>query len=268
MNSKRKWMNNFPFQTLTVFGHRGFSAKACENTLPAFELIKKHSIPGVELDLHLCASGEIVICHDFSTGRVFSEDLQIKSTGYSRLKSLKIKDKCNISKSPDGLPLLTEVLDLLGKDVIWDFEIKSRALNNTELMEKTIGLIDQYGLRDQAIISSFNPFCIRTARKMGIRNTALIYSTDKDVYFFLRRGEGRIITKALLVKPDIRDLSRSWNSGILKKTPERILAWTADDPDLAESLYKQGVRGFIANDPKKILERLTLRRNDTTSGMN
>lgn len=253
-------MNNFPFSTLTVFGHRGFSAKACENTLPAFELIKKHSIPGVELDLHLCASGEIVICHDFSTGRVFTEDLEIKSTEYSRLKSLKIKETRNISGSPDGLPLLTEVLDLLGKDVIWDFEIKSKSVRNIELMEKTIRLIDQYGLREQALISSFNPFCIRTARKMGIRNTALIYSTDKTVYFFLRRGEGRIITKSLLVKPDINDLFRSWNSGILKKSPERILAWTADDPNLAESLYIQGIRGFIANDPEKIIKRLTLYR--------
>lgn len=249
-------MNNFPFKSLTVFGHRGFPSKAVENTLASFELIKKYSIPAVELDLHLCASGEIVICHDFSTGRIFNEDCVINTTDYSKLKSLKVNDKFKRGGSPTGLPRLTEVFDLLGSDIIYDLEIKSKNIKNHELIKKVIALADEYNLIDQSIISSFNPFCVRTAGRMGYRNTALIYSNDRDVYFFLRRGQGKIISHPLLLKPNVKELSYRWNSACVKKNPERILTWTVNNPDEAEILYKKGIRGFISNDPKKILDRL------------
>ena len=48
-----------------VYGHRGASGYAPENTLEAFELAAKQGAHGVELDVHLSRDGELVVAHGF-----------------------------------------------------------------------------------------------------------------------------------------------------------------------------------------------------------
>ncbi|MCA1753387.1 MAG: hypothetical protein LC641_01540 [Spirochaeta sp.] len=47
-----------------VFGHRGYAARAPENTCAGFQLAAKHNVPGIELDIHLSADGQLVVVHD------------------------------------------------------------------------------------------------------------------------------------------------------------------------------------------------------------
>ena len=49
------------FSRPLLFAHRGYSAKAPENTMAAFRLAWESGIPGIELDVHLCKSGEAVV---------------------------------------------------------------------------------------------------------------------------------------------------------------------------------------------------------------
>src|SRR5256885_896479 len=52
-----------------IWGHRGASFEAPENTLAAFRLAREQGADGVELDAQRCASGEIVVMHDESLAR-------------------------------------------------------------------------------------------------------------------------------------------------------------------------------------------------------
>ena len=47
-----------------IFGHRGASGYAPENTLEAFELAAKMGADGVELDVQIAKDGERVVAHD------------------------------------------------------------------------------------------------------------------------------------------------------------------------------------------------------------
>ena len=47
-----------------VWAHRGASAYAPENTLPAFALAVEMKADGVELDVHLTKDGEVLVCHN------------------------------------------------------------------------------------------------------------------------------------------------------------------------------------------------------------
>ena len=47
-----------------IYGHRGASGYAPENTLEAFELAAKMGAYGVELDVHVCKDGELIVAHD------------------------------------------------------------------------------------------------------------------------------------------------------------------------------------------------------------
>ena len=70
-----------------IFGHRGASGYAPENTLEAFELAAKMGAHGVELDVHICKSGELVVAHDETIDRVADGTGFIKDMTPSELKS-------------------------------------------------------------------------------------------------------------------------------------------------------------------------------------
>jgi glycerophosphoryl diester phosphodiesterase len=52
-----------------VFAHRGGSRLAPENTLAAFDRATAEGVDGLELDVHLSADGEVVVCHDAHVDR-------------------------------------------------------------------------------------------------------------------------------------------------------------------------------------------------------
>ena len=68
-----------------IFAHRGASAYAPENTLEAFDLAVKMGADGVELDIHLCRTGEIVVAHDETVNRVSSGSGRIRELSLSEL---------------------------------------------------------------------------------------------------------------------------------------------------------------------------------------
>ena len=49
--------------------HRGESADAPENTLPAFKLALERNTDGFETDIHLTADNVLICCHDANTFR-------------------------------------------------------------------------------------------------------------------------------------------------------------------------------------------------------
>ena len=52
-----------------VIAHRGASAYAPENTLPAFELAARQGADMIELDVQRSADGVLVVFHDDTTER-------------------------------------------------------------------------------------------------------------------------------------------------------------------------------------------------------
>ncbi|RIK34981.1 MAG: hypothetical protein DCC57_23815, partial [Chloroflexi bacterium] len=52
-----------------IIAHRGASAYAPENTLPAFDLARAMGVTEVELDAQLTTDGQIALCHDGTLAR-------------------------------------------------------------------------------------------------------------------------------------------------------------------------------------------------------
>ncbi|MEM7531008.1 MAG: glycerophosphodiester phosphodiesterase family protein [Chloroflexota bacterium] len=62
------------------FAHRGASAIAPENTMPAFEAALGMKVDGLELDVHCSKDGQLVVIHDFDLVRVGTIATSSKST--------------------------------------------------------------------------------------------------------------------------------------------------------------------------------------------
>ena len=71
-----------------IFAHRGASAYAPENTLPAFEKAVDICADGVELDIHLSRDSRLVVIHDEMLDRTTNGHGFVKDFTLAELKKL------------------------------------------------------------------------------------------------------------------------------------------------------------------------------------
>ena len=106
-----------------VFGHRGFSQDYPENTMISFRNCAVNPlIDGVELDVHMCRSGEIVVAHDFSLKRTAGLDTEIEDLSFDELRDIDVgsfKGKCF---SDARVPLLRDLFSEFGDRFYYDIE--------------------------------------------------------------------------------------------------------------------------------------------------
>ena len=69
-----------------IHAHRGASAYAPENTLPAFRLALEQKADGIETDIHLTRDGRFVVCHDDEIARTSNGQGKIQDMTVEQLK--------------------------------------------------------------------------------------------------------------------------------------------------------------------------------------
>ncbi|MFP4363261.1 MAG: glycerophosphodiester phosphodiesterase [Spirochaetia bacterium] len=235
-----------------LFGHRGYSAKAPENTLPAFELLLEHSIPAVELDVQMCATGELVVFHDFTLDRVTTGTGRIADTPWEKLSKLDAGKWFDPRFTGTKIPKLLEVFTLLGDSVYYDIELKEADIGKRRFAGKVLALIQDFGLEHHCMVSSFNPFTMRrfTALRSALPSS-YIFPSPPAVPPFFRNLWGRRFSRSIdVLKPNFAAITEKILKGPGKQAP--ILTWTVDDPNLATELLQKGIQGIISNDPLKI----------------
>ncbi len=237
-----------------LFGHRGYSSLAPENTLSAFRLCREHGIPGIELDVHRCASGELVVIHDSSLLRTAGLDARVEECDLSLIEGLDAGSWFGPSYAGERIPLLSEVFEDIGDSLYYDIEIKHSEKKPMRLESELVRLIAAYGLQKRVLVSSFNPFAVRVfgALSSGIP-TATLYGKDPEVPRLLRHGEGRFLSHTTILKPEHSQVNRF--SMLINKTlgGYAVIPWTVDQPEEAKRLLSLGVDGLISNRPGDIL---------------
>lgn len=100
-----------------VIGHRGACGYAPENTLASFTKALELNVDMIELDVHQCASRELVVIHDSTVDRTTNGTGAVVQKTYEQLSQLNAGDGQKI-------PTLPEVLDLVDRKAAIDIEIK------------------------------------------------------------------------------------------------------------------------------------------------
>ena len=76
---------------MKCIAHRGYSIDRIDNSIDAIQEAVHRSYDGIEIDVQLCASGEIVLFHDVYVGEQFISDLclnELKQLGICSLKDV------------------------------------------------------------------------------------------------------------------------------------------------------------------------------------
>ena len=233
-----------------LYAHRGYSSRAPENTLSAFEAARTAGIPGIELDVHRCASGELVVIHDHDLKRLAGYEGIVEECDWAVLSKLDVGVWKDERFRGERIPLMADVFDLIGDSLYFDIEIKSRGDRPGALEHQLLELIRARGLTERCIVSSFDPRTIALTKRLAPEiPTAVIYSSEHWVPLPLRLGQGRFIAHCDILKPHhakITPMGKLINERIMGY---KSITWTVDDPAEAERCLALGAAGLISNNP-------------------
>lgn len=236
-----------------MFAHRGCSSLAPENTMAAFKKARECGSPGIELDIHVCASGELVVAHDDTFQRTAADSRSVESLPYGEIKSIDIGSFFSPAFGGERPPLLDNVLEEFCPAMYIDIELKTRKTKNDPLPELLAETLRRFGEQAaQAVtVSSFNPFAILAFKKFCPHvPTAIIWCDDPEVPLILRRGFGRVLSRCDYLKPEHLQVNRfsHFMFSVLERRP--IVPWTIDAPAVAEQMTRNGCAGIITNRPQ------------------
>lgn len=139
-----------------VCAHRGFSAVAPENSLPAFGAAVALGAPEIEFDLWTSKDGEWVSIHDYSLDRVSDGSGYVWDYTLAELKEFDFGSK--FSEDFKGLSILTleEILQKFSCHVIMNIHIKTQEerggnpedIYSDEAIMKLISLVEKYDCKN------------------------------------------------------------------------------------------------------------------------
>lgn len=149
-----------------IWGHRGASGHAPENTLPAFALAAEQKADGIELDIQMTKDGEIVIIHDETVDRTSDRKGWVKDYTLAELKEM---DFSYGDLRYEGLriPTMQEVFELIQPgDLTINIELKTGICFYPGIEEKIIDMTHAFGMEDRVIYSSFNHYSILKIKEL------------------------------------------------------------------------------------------------------
>ena len=236
-----------------IFGHRGASAYAPENTLEAFKLAADMGAHGVELDVHICKSGELVVAHDETVDRVSDGHGLIKDMTLSELKALHF-NKTHPEYKDARLPTLQEVFQLLRPTGLRiNVELKNSYIDYPELEKKVIELAVKESMLNKLIFSSFNH-----------RSMLRVKEIDRNLYCGLLYEASLIKPWAYAVALGVDAIHPHYSEVITPggecaeahKAGIQVNTWTVNTRESLNAVLREGGDVLITNYPDVGLECL------------
>lgn len=225
-----------------VIAHRGASGYEYENSRAAFRRALMLDADGVELDVHATSDGAIIVHHDADIPGVGP----IAGLTWDQARQLRLRNG-------ELLPLLSEILDLVGDKDVW-VEVKSLPEQHDAQL---LAALDRGPAPERYAVHSFDH---RIVRRLGERRPGL------------RRG---ILLQARLEDPlsameavGATTLWQEWGQvdhDLVAKvhgTGATIIAWTVNEIGDLERMARLGVDGLCGNYPDRIRVAIAARMEE------
>ena len=229
----------YPPDRPLLFGHRGASAHAPENTLPAFILAADMGADGVELDVQRTVDGKLIVIHDRVLGRTEKATGVVHNWTFDNLRGLDVGSWYGPEYEGVIMPTPEEVVEAVGDRLLLNFDVvnDSPRLDGVETL--MVDLFRRLNLFDRAMISSFNPIVLWAVKKAEPR--IMIGAIWGDFLpWYLRWGWWRWLLRPHALHPQhtlvTTDLvTRAHARG------QRVHTWTVNDPDDIARMKRLGV---------------------------
>ncbi|WP_027394904.1 glycerophosphodiester phosphodiesterase [Aquimarina latercula] len=222
---------------MKIIGHRGAAGLVAENTVESIAEAFKYNVDGIEIDIHKCKSGELVVIHDETLERTTNGKGKVSEFTFQELKKYRTKEGYRI-------PTLNEVLDFVNAKCILNIELKGIGTAGPvlELLERQIK--DSDWDYDDFILSSFDHsqlFQIKSKTskfKLGVL-------TEKSIPSILKVA---VVLEAFSLHTPILSLQKEEVTSA-KNNGFKVYTWTVNDSSKIKSSKTWKVDGIITDFP-------------------
>lgn len=232
-----------------LIAHRGASAYAPENTMPAFKRLRQFACQFVEYDVMLTQDAIPVVHHDFSLARTTNKQAQLADCDYTMLQTLDAGSWFDRRFKSARIPSLQQVLQFLNKQHIHsNIELKSPDAKQDRLVEKVYEciLLNKQGDLSLPLISSFQWSLLVAMRDLSkeIPIGVLLDSWDETVFTYIQR------LRASSLHINVSLVSKERITHIKQQCPGlNIYAYTVNDRHVAHHCAAAGVDAIFSDHP-------------------
>ncbi|PKM65756.1 MAG: glycerophosphodiester phosphodiesterase [Firmicutes bacterium HGW-Firmicutes-2] len=230
---------------MEIIAHRGASGYAPENTLASFIKAVEMGAKAIEFDVQMTKDEEIVVIHDYKLNRTTD------GKGYIMNKTLEEIKRCDAGSwfseafMGEAVPLLTEVLEMIPKDITLHVEIKKAVFEKRAVEKKIVEILKSSNRLSQSVISSFDHYCIEQVhREVQVKTGALIDAKIiKPVDYLISRGINNYSLNLGFEFVDAALIEEAHNNGL------KVLSYTVNERSIAKMFEEMGVDGIFTNYP-------------------
>ncbi len=223
-----------------IIAHRGAKLLAPENTIKACELALENGASALEVDLRMCASGEIVLFHDFLLWRHFHKLKSIRQSPLSELKQLEFNHQPYVYQ--DSLCTLSEFLNHFKNSVPINLDVKNFMTSNLKLIQSIVKEIRKYQVVDQVWLSSFSPNFLRIVkREFPEIRTGYLFRNFSILHRYIDK-----IIKADAWHPHYHLINQHFIA-ISRRLKKEIYVWTIKNEPVFQKMLNEHFNGIITD---------------------
>lgn len=241
-----QWFRHGSFSSQqTLFGiyvtaHRGASAIAPENTIPAVEQAIASYADYAEIDVQETRDGVVVLLHDNSINRTTNGNGNIWNIIYLDLLQLDAGSWFSKNFESTYVPTLEEVLQLSKGIIKLNIEIKMNGHNAT-IIEKVVMLIDAFDFEQQCVVSSSNYAALAKVKELNSNiKTGYIMSLAYGNFYDSEYADFFSV-KSSFINETMVKLAHSLG--------KEVHSWTVNSKAEMERMKKLGVDNIITDYP-------------------
>ena len=245
-----------------IAGHRGAAAEAIENTLDSFRLAIEQGADLIELDVQICADGELVVVHDWDLQRLAGSRVVVESSDGAALREISLRPvekgrpgwpdvaRWRRARPRQGLaiPSLREVLALRPPGMVLNLELKRRLANRARFAEAV--LAETAGC-EPLLFSRFDWDLLAELRRraphaalapLASRWPSLLVEAGRNLRAWSLHAHRRIVSAPLVERA--------------RATGRPLLVYTVNDAAEARRLFALGVSGVFTDRPGRLRAEL------------
>lgn len=235
-----------------IIAHRGASAYAPENTLPAFRLAVQQQADAIELDVQLSADGYVVVIHDKMVDRTTNGSGVVSALSLADLKKLDAGSAHGAAFQGEKIPILAEVFEAIGEEIFINIEIKGTVTSSKKLTNNITKCVKNHNMTSRVLFSSYNPIALRQIAKLlpEVPRGLLVYG---GVMGFWARTclRGLVPHQTLHIN---RQSAEKNTIDRVQRQGRRVFVYTVNAPSDIRRLIELGVDGIFTDDPYLALQ--------------
>jgi glycerophosphoryl diester phosphodiesterase len=234
-----------------IIAHRGYSARAPENTLAALDAAVTAGADAVEFDVQIAACGTPVVFHDAMLGRTTNGVGPVKRRPLGILKALdagswfgpEFKDE-RIPTQEEALRRLAGAVDTVYQDL--------KGYRELEDLDRIVEITRRVGMAEATIFVSSDWVIMNHLRRVapGIRRAYLVGRREA----FAEALDRSVVDEESLLSLEIGLCLQ--DPGKVRETREagvEIVTWTVNDPADARQAHSMGIRRFTSDEVEILL---------------